>query len=134
MKAPPYKNIDTALFLREPFSCPLEKDTDSLIYLDRVWIPKIQFNPVELLHIRGMLPFRFDLLKIGNGRTFELYQADYGDLAMAHENGTLLHQFVNCQIVERTIKNAIALDKAGILGVDLILSCGIETPEWQVAQ
>jgi len=134
MKDQAYKNIDTALFLRELFSCPLEKDTDDLIYLDRVAIPEIRFNPVELLHIWGMLPFRFDLLKIGNGRTFELYQADCGDLAMAHKNGTLLHRFTNCQIVERTIKNAIALDEVAILGVDLILSCSIETPDWQVAQ
>jgi len=128
-----YRNIDTALFLRDPLSCPLEKDTDNLLYLDWVSIPKIQFNPVELLCVKGLLPFRSDLLKIGDGMTFELYWAECGDLAMAHKNGILLHRFTNCRVVERVVKNAITFNELEILGVDLVLSCDIETPKWQVS-
>ena len=77
----PYKNLNTSLFLRTGLACPVGEDDDGLVYLSHITIPEIQYNPIPLLHIWGMLPYRQDLITLSEGNTFELYHSRCGDLA-----------------------------------------------------
>lgn len=118
-----YATQDTVLF---------RTDGDTPCCLECATVALIQFAPVKLLHIRGVLPMRRDLLEIEDGAAFEIRYTECGDRS-SYCNGVPLFRFTDCKAVKRYMENSVDCEGHHVVSVDLILSCEIETPDWRVS-
>jgi len=102
------------------------------VWLQYTGVVRVQFQPRGILHIRGMLPFRSDLLELRDGVIFELTYNHWGPSG-DYGHALPLFRFSNCKIINRHIKNAVSCSDDHYLFVEVVFECDIEIPNWEAS-